>query len=93
MTLKNIVQMSTEDRKLAAELRLNAGIKQLKNKMQVFVHDLPDRYRKTFVTAFLGRSPTSGIKAKCLDCSNFQREEIKACELETCPLHKYRPYK
>jgi len=32
------------------------------------------------------------IKAKCLDCSCFNKEEIKLCTSELCPLFAIRPY-
>ena len=34
----------------------------------------------------------NAIKAKCLDCSNWQREEITHCRVVTCPLHPWRPF-
>ena len=30
------------------------------------------------------------IKDKCLECCNNQANEVKLCEIEDCPLHKYR---
>lgn len=44
--------------------------------------------------AFLGvASPRVAIKAYCLSCSSWQREEITHCSVETCPLWLYRPYR
>ena len=37
-------------------------------------------------------SPRQAIKARCLQCSNFQREEIAHCSVVTCALWQYRPY-
>lgn len=37
-------------------------------------------------------SPRQAIKAKCLTCANFVREEIEHCTVITCPLHAFRPY-
>ena len=34
----------------------------------------------------------NAIKAKCLDCSNWQRDEIAECRVLTCPLHPWRPF-
>lgn len=33
------------------------------------------------------------IQLKCLDCSNWQREEVRGCRVTNCPLHVVRPYK
>ena len=43
--------------------------------------------------AFEGTSsPRQAIKAKCLDCSNYVRDEVKHCTVVLCPLDSYRPY-
>ena len=34
----------------------------------------------------------SAIKACCISCANFQREEVKFCQVTSCPLHAVRPY-
>lgn len=55
---------------------------------------IPDRYKKIYVRASMGKSTRSdAIKAKCLDCSAWNKEEIRHCKVYTCPLHKFRPYK
>lgn len=30
------------------------------------------------------------IKQKCLDCSAYDRKEVKNCEFKECPLYRYR---
>lgn len=37
-------------------------------------------------------SPRQTIKAKCLECSNFETKEITHCQVFACPLHGLRPY-
>jgi len=34
----------------------------------------------------------SAIKAKCLDCCNFDRISVRECRAERCPLWAVRPY-
>lgn len=34
----------------------------------------------------------ASLKLKCLDCGNFQTQEVKFCECYSCPLHAIRPY-
>lgn len=34
----------------------------------------------------------NAIRAKCYDCSNWQREEVAECKVTTCPLHPWRPF-
>lgn len=36
------------------------------------------------------RSPIKAIRAKCLDCSGGQKQEIKYCPIEQCPLFAFR---
>ena len=34
----------------------------------------------------------NAIKAKCLDCCNWDRKEVATCQTQTCPLHPWRPF-
>ena len=56
------------------------------------IQDIPDLHKKKFTAAYEGNSRAKAVKAKCLDCSLFQREEIKNCTVFGCPLWRYRPY-
>lgn len=47
---------------------------------------------KTFEKAFSGKSKATALKAKCLDCCCYQRNEVEKCTTESCPLWQYRPY-
>lgn len=35
-------------------------------------------------------TPVQAIKAKCLDCTCGQREEVKLCPITDCPLYAFR---
>ena len=35
-------------------------------------------------------TPVKAIRAKCLDCSNGQYNEVKLCPCTDCPLYPYR---
>jgi hypothetical protein len=37
-------------------------------------------------------APRSAIKAKCLECTTYQRSEITGCTVFVCPLWAYRPF-
>lgn len=45
----------------------------------------------TFQSAFQGVRGKA-IKAKCLECVNFERKMVETCEISGCPLWLYRPY-
>ena len=54
---------------------------------------VPDKHKMATERALLKQVPRSvAIKTKCLACCNFDREEVKACAVFTCPLNPYRPY-
>lgn len=53
----------------------------------------PDSTKNTLREAFSGSaSPRGAIKAACLACVGYDREEIRNCSGWSCPLWKYRPY-
>ena len=35
-------------------------------------------------------TPLRAIRARCLDCTGFQKAEVRRCEETTCPLHPFR---
>lgn len=58
-----------------------------------FLATVPTSARGIVGRAFTGTaSPRAAIKAMCLTCSNYDRDEIAACPVILCPLHPYRPF-
>ena len=54
---------------------------------------VPVSARKLIARAFAGQlSPRQAIKAKCMDCSGYQRAEVADCRVILCPLHAVRPF-
>ena len=67
----------------------------MKNKDEIRVNqknNLPKSVEGIYAKAFKG-SKANAIKAKCLECCCNIREEIRMCEVYTCPLYEVRPYK
>jgi hypothetical protein len=57
------------------------------------VSKAPPSVRRTLEKAFEGSSsPRQAIKAMCLTCTNYDREEIRCCRVFSCPLRRYRPF-
>lgn len=54
---------------------------------------IPKVYQANYKSAISGKSRAAAVKAKCLDCANWQRVEVADCPVETCALWLYRPYK
>jgi len=48
--------------------------------------------RQGLVNKIAKGSLAACVKAKCLECCNFDTKEIKHCEIKTCPLWSFRPY-
>lgn len=62
-------------------------------RQQNYSETAPVSARGAIVRAFQrvgGRA--NAIRAKCLACCNFDRDEIRHCTVETCPLHSFRPF-
>ena len=55
--------------------------------------DMPEVYRANYDKAMTGKSLKAASKAFCLECVQWQREEVRLCPSYACPLWLYRPYK
>lgn len=59
---------------------------------QAAIDQAPTSYRGAFKRAYNGRSKAAGIKAFCLQCVGFLRNDVRDCTSKGCPLWPYRPY-
>lgn len=56
-------------------------------------NSVPDKHKIATERALLGQIPRStAIRVKCLQCCNYEREQIIHCTVLTCALHAVRPY-
>lgn len=55
--------------------------------------EMPEIHRANYDKALRGKSMKAGIKAFCLECVCWQKEEVRLCTSLACPLYSYRPYK
>jgi hypothetical protein len=54
---------------------------------------VPVSVRSVVQKSFEGSaSPRQAIKAMCLTCAHFDREEIRSCRVFSCALWRYRPF-
>jgi hypothetical protein len=57
------------------------------------IESTPVLSRQIVARALAGEgSPRQAIKARCLQCSNFQRDEVANCTVIRCALWQFRPY-
>lgn len=62
-------------------------------RVQACVDAAPPSVRGLLHRVFSHNAPPSqAIKARCLQCTNYQRDEITACRTVDCALHAYRPF-
>lgn len=54
---------------------------------------MPDIHLANYKKAMMGKSMKAAIKAFCLECIQWQKEEVRLCTDLGCPLYPYRPYK
>ena len=58
-----------------------------------YLSQAPESQRLTLSRALEGTaSPRAAIRAKCLDCCAFDRNEVRYCPAILCALHRYRPF-
>lgn len=58
-----------------------------------YLRMVPKLYQRVVYKSWSGKSSMrEAIKAKCLDCCAYQKEEIKGCTVKSCPLWNIRPY-
>jgi hypothetical protein len=58
-----------------------------------FLSRVPVSARSVIRKSFQGSvSPRQAIKAMCLTCAGYGRDEIRFCRVVLCPLLAYRPY-
>ncbi|MCK9598489.1 MAG: hypothetical protein M0R06_05570 [Sphaerochaeta sp.] len=54
---------------------------------------LPTAYERVYRTAMKGKSRLAAVKAFCLECCGWEREQVHDCTDTGCPLWPYRPFR
>lgn len=91
--MSNFTQMSKDEIKAITEENYNTMLSSASEKQKYFVeNNTPPVHKYKTLVAYTSNSRTSAIDVKCLQCSNFQRDEVINCKVESCGLYKFRPY-
>jgi len=54
---------------------------------------VPSTYQTLYIKSVTGHlGMRQRLRAKCLECSSWQRVEVASCPVRGCPLWKDRPY-
>ena len=65
----------------------------MNEKQKTLLESVNGNYRLLLERSFQGTlTPRQAIKIKCLDCSDYDRDEVEHCQVTLCSLHQYRPY-
>ncbi len=56
------------------------------------LEEIPKKYRRIYKKAVESRSKSAAVKALCLECVCWQKNEIINCSCLTCPLYGVRPF-
>jgi hypothetical protein len=56
------------------------------------LESMPETCRRTYLRAMGGRSLAAAVKAFCLECVGWDRQEVARCTALACPLYPYRPF-
>ena len=62
-------------------------------KIEKRLNDIPQKYKNHYRKAMTGKHRASAVKAFCLECMGWEREEVRKCTSVACPLYPYRSYK
>ena len=56
------------------------------------VESMPETCRRTYLRAMQGGSLAAAVKAFCMECVSWDRQEVALCTAPACPLYPYRPF-
>jgi len=76
---------------LFQEARLGVGATQ-ESAIAKRLSDMPETCRRTYLRAMQGRSLSAAVKAFCMECVSWDRQEVARCTAPACPLYPYRPF-
>lgn len=57
------------------------------------VESAPPEFKPMVLKILETNSKVGRLKLMCLQCVNWDRKEVKLCDITSCPLHPIRPYK
>ena len=67
--------------------------KHIEEEHRKWCEKIPKPMQTVYLRAIQGHSLRAAVNARCQDCTNWQRIEIRECLAVTCPLWEYRLYR
>lgn len=69
----------------------------IREQLRNWYKNIPNLYhgsfRKKWIKALQHKSMKAAITARCQDCCNWENAEVRDCNVVTCPLWQYRPFR
>ena len=69
----------------------------IRNQLRQWYKNIPNlfhgSFRKKWIKALQRKSMKAAVDAKCQDCTAWQNAEVRECDIVTCPLWQYRPFR
>ena len=69
----------------------------IREQLKKWYKNIPNLYhgsfRKLWIKSLQHKSMKAAVTAKCQDCMCWQNTEVKLCNIVTCPLWQYRPFR
>lgn len=89
LSRKTPIERAAEHTALLARL---SGLERARVERQA--NAVPEHFRKLYLRAAVGLATRGeALKARCLDCSAWQRREVVLCTARGCPLWTVRPWR
>jgi hypothetical protein len=90
--MSNLKKMSVAERAAVKDIKVKDLESKLTDAQTEWYKHIPKSYQYNYLKAMTGNSRAEKIKAKCLDCCNWQQSEITHCTVTNCSLHSVKPY-
>ena len=87
-----MIKMTGQERQDVKKEKMKVMEAKLNEEQLNFYNQIPESCKMTYLKATTTNSKATAIKAKCLDCCCWQKNEVKLCSAVQCSLWKYRPY-
>lgn len=85
--------MERKRRRRKSKEQLDAELSAYPEAVQKRHNEMPPSCRSAYLKAMRGKSPAAAIKAQCLECVGWDRNEVRLCTCPACSLYPYRPFK
>ena len=94
MALDQFKNIDMQQKRLDAKKEIETFASGLTESDREAFDSVPPACKRTWMLVYQQKLPRGSaiVRAKCLDCCCWQREEVTKCNSKMCALWPYRPY-